>query len=325
MSFLLEIRDLSVVFQTDEGLVHAVDGVSMGVAAGETFCVVGESGCGKSVTFFSVAGLLPSNGHVVGGAALFDGIDLLGLEETHLEKIRGKDIAMIFQDPMVSLNPVHTVGSQIVECLTLHRGMGSGEAWQEARRLFEVVGIPGVEKRLREYPHQLSGGMIQRVMIAMALACRPRIVIADEPTTALDVTIQAQILDLLRQLQREFGMAIILITHDLGVVAEMADRVVVMYNGRVAETAAVGDLFARPLHPYTVGLLDSLPRMDDGDERLRPIEGTIPSPFERLPGCHFAPRCPRADDICCAAVPALRAVRAGHSVACHHPSESGPC
>ena len=325
MAVLLSIRDLSVVFRTDQGWVHAVDGVSMEIPAGETFCVVGESGCGKSVTFFSVTGILPPNGRVTAGSATFDGLDLIGLPEARLETIRGRDIATIFQDPMVSLNPVHTVGSQVMESLILHRGMGEAEARAEAGRLFEVVGIPGAERRLREYPHQLSGGMIQRVMIAMALACRPRLVIADEPTTALDVTIQAQILELLRQLQRDFGMTIVLITHDLGVVAEMADRVAVMYNGRVAETAAAADLFARPLHPYTAGLLDSLPRMDDAGGRLKPIEGSVPSPLACLPGCRFAPRCPRADSLCTHAVPPMRDAGNGHAAACHHPLEAARC
>jgi peptide/nickel transport system ATP-binding protein len=325
MTDLLTIKNLSVVFRTDEGWVHAVDGASMEIAASETFCVVGESGCGKSVTFFAVTGILPPNGRVTAGSARFDGTELIGLSESRLEAIRGRDIAMIFQDPMVSLNPVHTVGSQVAESLRLHRGMGDGAAWAEAGRLFETVGIPGARRRLREYPNQLSGGMIQRVMIAMALACRPRLVIADEPTTALDVTIQAQILDLLRRLQREFGMTIVLITHDLGVVAEMADRVAVMYSGRVVETAATAALFAHPLHPYTAGLLASLPRMDDAGAALRPIEGSVPSPLERLPGCRFAPRCPRADERCRAEAPPLRDAGGGHRVGCHHPLEAVSC
>ena len=320
MPGLLEIRGLRVHFDTDDGVVQALDGVDICVMPGETVCLVGESGCGKSVTGHAVLGLTPRNGRIVGGSIEFAGIDLLRLGESALNRIRGREIAMIFQDPMSSLNPVHTVGAQLAEILLLHRKMSRDDARREARRLLDTVGIPEPEARLKEYPHQLSGGMSQRVMIAMALACRPKLLIADEPTTALDVTIQAQILDLLRQLQAEIGMSVLLITHDLGVVAEMAHSVSVMYCGRIVESAAAGDLFGRPAHPYTQGLLHSIPRVDRDMGALEPIAGSVPSPFELPPGCSFAPRCPRASARCGAGFPPLETRPDGHSVACYHPT-----
>jgi oligopeptide/dipeptide ABC transporter ATP-binding protein len=319
MAGLLDIRDLRVHFDTEDGVVRALDGVDIRVMPGETVCLVGESGCGKSVTSHAVLGLTPRNGRVASGTIEFAGVDLLGLGERRLNRIRGREIAMIFQDPMSSLNPVHTVGGQLRESLALHQRMSDSAARREARRLLEIVGIPEPTARLREYPHQLSGGMSQRVMIAMALACRPKLLIADEPTTALDVTIQAQILDLLRQLQAEIGMSVLLITHDLGVVAEMAHSVSVMYCGRIVESAAVGELFGRPRHPYTQGLLHSLPRVDRDTDALEPIAGSVPSPFDLPPGCSFAPRCPRASDRCRGSVPPLEIQANGHSVACFHP------
>ena len=320
MTGLLDIRGLRVHFDTEDGVVQALDGVDIRVMPGETVCLVGESGCGKSVTSHAVLGLTPRNGRIVGGNIEYSGVDLLRLGEGRLNRIRGREIAMIFQDPMSSLNPVHTVGRQLGESLTLHQKMGGRAARREARRLLEMVGIPEPEVRLKEYPHQLSGGMSQRVMIAMALACRPKLLIADEPTTALDVTIQAQILDLLRQLQAEIGMSVLLITHDLGVVAEMAHSVAVMYCGRIVESAAVGDLFDRPRHPYTQGLLQSLPRVDRNTDALHPIAGSVPSPFDLPPGCSFAPRCPRASDRCKTSAPPFETRPDGHSVACFHPA-----
>ncbi len=319
MAPLLEIRDLHVCFDTKEGVVRAVDGVSLRVGPGETLGVVGESGCGKSVTCHSILRLHPPNGHIVEGTILFEQTDLLSLDLSRLDSIRGREISMIFQDPMGALNPVHTIGSQLAESLRLHQGMPNDAAWSEALRLLETVGIPEAKQRLREYPHQLSGGMNQRAMIAMALSCRPKLLIADEPTTALDVTIQAQILDLLRQLQREYGMSIILVTHDLGVIAEMADSVVVMYSGRVVEEASVGEIFRRPSHPYTIGLLDSLPRIDRDLDKLVLIKGSIPSPYDLPPGCHFTPRCRFATEHCTRLVPPLAPIQPGQQTACFHP------
>ena len=319
MAALLEIKELRVYFDTEDGVVKAVDGVSFYVEPGETLGIVGESGCGKSVTCHSILQLHPSNGRIVTGSIVFEQVDLLSLDWSSLDSYRGSEIAMIFQDPVGALNPVHTIGSQIVESLTLHRGMGKDEARSEALRLLEIVGMADTEQRLREYPHQLSGGMSQRAMIAMALACHPQLLIADEPTTALDVTIQAQILELMRQLQREYGMSIILITHDLGVIAEMANRVLVMYSGKVVEETSVDNLFQRPAHPYTIGLLNSLPRIDCDLDRLALIEGSVPPPFELPEGCYFAPRCRFATDECGRGVPPLKSVRPGQEVACLHP------
>jgi len=305
---LLRIDELRVYFQTGAGTVRAVDGVSYDLRRGETLAVVGESGCGKSVTALSVLRLLPSPpAEVAGGAIWFRGEDLTRVPIERMRKIRGNEISMIFQEPMTSLNPVFTVGDQIAEGIVLHRGLDYGAARQEATRLLTLVGIPSPASRLDEYPHQLSGGMRQRVMIAIALACRPKLLIADEPTTALDVTVQAQILDLLRDLQQRLGMSILLITHDLGVVAETAHRVVVMYAGQIAERATALGLFARPRHPYTAGLFQSLPRLDREDNELRPIEGSVPDALNPPSGCRFHPRCPFAMPICREQVPPLNA------------------
>ncbi len=319
----LVIENLAVSFATEKGVVRAVDGVDLAVSRGGTLGLVGESGCGKSVTCHSILGLTPPNGRIAGGRILFEGRDLLQLPRPELARLRGHDIAMIFQDPMSALNPVHTVGGQITESLRIHRGLPRRQALEEAAALLDLVGIPEPRVRLREFPHQLSGGMCQRVMIAMALACRPKLLIADEPTTALDVTIQAQILDLLRDLQGEFGMSIILITHDLGVVAEMADTVAVMYCGRVVETAPAKDLFANPSHPYTRGLINSLPRVDRQVSALTPVDGFLPSPFDLPPGCPFEPRCAGASVRCRQTAPSLKALSPGHRVSCHHSRESG--
>jgi oligopeptide/dipeptide ABC transporter ATP-binding protein len=296
---LLRISNLSVHFRASAGLVRAVDGVSYDVLRGETLAVVGESGCGKSVTAMAVLGLLPRPpAEIPTGSILFEGEDLLRATPERLRAIRGDRISMIFQEPMTSLNPVFTIGDQIMEGLVVHRGLGAEGARREAAHLLDLVRIPAPEQRLDEYPHQLSGGMRQRVMIAMALACRPRLLIADEPTTALDVTVQAQILELLSELQRELGMSIVLITHDLGVVAETAARVVVMYAGTVVERATVLSLFERPRHPYTAGLFLSLPSLEDETGALRPIEGSVPDPLDLPSGCHFHPRCPFAMPVC---------------------------
>jgi oligopeptide/dipeptide ABC transporter ATP-binding protein len=315
---LLEIRDLHVWFDTDRGRVHAVRGVSLSVAAGTTLGIVGESGCGKSVTCHAVLRLAPANAHTSGTVA-FAGRDLATADERSLESIRGREIAMIFQEPSSALNPVHPIGSQIVESLRLHRALDAAAAQAEALRLLERVGIPEPARRLREYPHQLSGGMNQRAMIAMALACRPKLLLADEPTTALDVTIQAQILELLQALQLESGMGMVLVTHDLGVVAETADQVAVMYAGQVVERASAAALFAQPLHPYTEGLLHALPRIDLDADRLEPIEGTLPSALVEPPGCAFAPRCARATGRCRVEAPRLTSGISGRAVACHFP------
>ena len=282
---------------------------------------MGESGCGKSVTAMSILQLIPTPpGRYAGGQIRFQGRDLLSLSEAELRRIRGNDIAMIFQEPMTSLNPVYTVGEQIIEALTLHRGLGQAEARAYAIEMLAKVGIPAPETRVDEYPHQMSGGMKQRVMIAMALACDPLLLIADEPTTALDVTIQAQILDLLRDMQRELGMSILLITHDLGVVAEMSDHVAVMYASKVVETADVLTLFKRPRHPYAFGLFQSLPEMHgEGDERLREIPGTVPNPLHFPTGCKFRTRCFKASPECEANEPELAEIEPGHLLACHHP------
>jgi oligopeptide/dipeptide ABC transporter ATP-binding protein len=319
MSPLLKIEDLHVHFDTEEGVVRAVEGVSFEISAGETLGIVGESGCGKSVTCHSALGLIPPNGRIVAGSVIYKGHDLLEQTAEQLDHIRGGEIAMIFQDPMSSLNPIHAIGTQIIESLVLHRGMSGSSARAETLRLLDIVGIPESSRRFKEYPHQLSGGMNQRAMIALALACRPHILIADEPSTALDVTIQAQILDLLRTLQREFKMAIILITHDLGVIAEMAEKVVVMYAGRIVEQAYVKALFHSPAHPYTNGLLDSLPRLDQSIEQLTPIEGSVPSVYETIPGCPFEPRCRFAKEPCRQTVPLLRSVQNEHFAACYYP------
>lgn len=298
--YILEVQQLKTVFHTDEGVVHGCDGVSYAVRKGETLAVVGESGSGKSVTSMSVLRLIPSPpGEIVEGKILFDGIDLVTASEKTMREIRGRRIAMIFQEPMTSLNPVLTVGRQIAESLLLHeKGMTKAAARKRVIELLELVGIPAPESRIDEYPHQLSGGMRQRVMIAMALACSPEVLIADEPTSALDVTIQAQILRLIDELKERLGMAVVMITHDLGVVAETADTVAVMYAGKIVEMGTVRDIFHTPKHPYLQGLRRSMPRIDEDADALYAIEGMVPNPLDLPPGCKFAPRCPHALDVC---------------------------
>ncbi|MGH7725809.1 MAG: ABC transporter ATP-binding protein [Candidatus Eiseniibacteriota bacterium] len=314
---VLEVRDLKTHFFTDDGAVKAVDGVSFEVRTGETLGIVGESGCGKSVTSLSILRLIPSPpGKIVGGQILFEGKNLLDLEPGEMRKIRGNEISMIFQEPMTSLNPVYTCGDQIMEAVQLHQKVGRREARSRAIEMLRLVGIPAPEQRVDEYPHQLSGGMRQRVMIAMALSCHPRVLIADEPTTALDVTIQAQILDLLNRLQEELGMAILLITHDLGVVAETCDRVAVMYAGQIVEYADVEEIFQHPRMPYTAGLLGSIPKLGEDAERLRVIPGNVPNPAEFPPGCKFHPRCPVVIDRCRTENPPLAMIRPAHLVRC---------
>jgi peptide/nickel transport system ATP-binding protein len=315
-STLLEVTDLSVRFETDDGTTHAVDRFSFALGAGEVLGIVGESGCGKSVTMLSLLRLLPETAQVT-GRALFEGADLLVASSSRLRAIRGREISFVFQEPMTSLNPAFTVGRQIGEVLRRHLDLSRSQARARAIELLQLVRIPAPSRRVDEYPHQLSGGMRQRMMIAMALACDPKILIADEPTTALDVTIQAGILDLMRDIRDRLGTAIVLITHNLGVVADIADRVIVMYAGRKAEEAPVRELFAHPQHPYTVGLLGAIPRR--GTERLQEIPGLVPSLSQPLPYCAFAPRCPRADETSRSAVPELREVRPAHFVACFHP------
>jgi peptide/nickel transport system ATP-binding protein len=319
---LLSVEDLRVEFWTSRGTVHAVNGISFDIAAGETLGIVGESGCGKSVTSLALLGILPRAGRVPGGRAIFDGRDLLQLDEDRLRSIRGREIAMIFQDPMSSLNPVLTVGRQICETLETHLGLDRRKAERRAAELLDQVGIAEPKVRLRNYPHQFSGGMRQRAMIAMALACEPKLLIADEPTTALDVTIQAQILDLLRQLVSERGTALILITHDLGVVAGMCERVNVMYAGTIVESGSAGQLFDRPRHPYTLGLLQSIPRLDSRVKRaLIPIKG---SPRDMLspPGsCPFAARCPNRIGVCDEELPRLVRLDTGQQAACFNPAK----
>ncbi|UYN97777.1 MAG: ABC transporter ATP-binding protein [Enhydrobacter sp.] len=323
---ILQVEDLQTHFFTAVGTVRAVDGVSYSVKAGETLGVVGESGCGKSVTALSILRLVANPpGRIVGGSVRFEGRNLFDLSDAEMERIRGNEISMIFQEPMTSLNPLYTVGHQIAEAVALHQGLSKREAWQRAVEMLRRVSIPEPERRSHAYPHQLSGGMRQRVMIAMALSCNPKVLIADEPTTALDVTIQAQILDLMRELQETFGTAIVLITHDMGVVAENADRVVVMYAGRKVEEAPATELFDNPAHPYTRGLLGSIPHLDSAAknggrrERLNEIKGMVPSLFNLPAGCSFAPRCAAASDRCRTTVPPLEQRRPGHWVACWHP------
>ena len=317
---LLQVEDLHVRFKTGRGTVYAVNGISFEVGRGETLGIVGESGCGKSVSSLALLGILARNGRVSQGRALFEGRDLLQLGDAELRHIRGKDVAMIFQDPMTSLNPVLTVGRQIREALETHFDMNRRDADRRAAELLDQVGIPGPDLRLKDYPHQFSGGMRQRAMIAMALACRPKLLIADEPTTALDVTIQAQILDLLRKLVVEHDTALIMITHDLGVVAGMCERVNVMYAGLFVETGSADQLFARPRHPYTLGLLQSVPRLDSARrQRLQPIEGAPPNLLRPPSICPFAPRCRFEVEESREEVPPLREVEPGHHVACFNP------
>ena len=315
---LLQISGLQTHFFTSDGVARAVDGVYLTLDEGETLCVVGESGCGKTVTALSVLRLIPDPpGRIVGGEIRFQGENLLTFSDREIRDVRGNDISMIFQEPMTSLNPVFTVGYQIVEAVTLHQGLGSREAWDKAVEMLDKVGIPDPAQRAREYPHQLSGGMRQRAMIAMALSCNPKILIADEPTTALDVTIQAQILELMRRLQEDFGTAIIMITHDLGIVAEMANRVAVMYAGVVVEEGSAEQIFTEPRHPYTQGLLESVPRIDAGrGGRLQEIPGVVPSLYRVPEGCKFEPRCPHAADRCRDREPALLPISDGHAARC---------
>jgi oligopeptide/dipeptide ABC transporter ATP-binding protein len=317
---IFQVRDLSTIFTTRSGIARAVDGVSFDLNAGETLCIVGESGCGKSITALSAADLVPYPGKVVGGEVLLGGVDLRRMTPAEISKVRGNRLSMIFQDPSSSLNPVHTVGKQISEVYRLHKGMDAKQAEAAATRLLAAVGIPDPARRMKAYPHEMSGGMAQRIMIAMALACEPQVLIADEPTTALDVTIQAQILDLMRQLQSDYGTAIILITHDLGVVAEMADHVAVMYAGQIVEYADVRTLFKSPKHPYTQALLRSVPSMDASREMLEVIEGRVPQLTNLPQGCLFAPRCAARREAneprCTTTVPDLLPVAGGHNCRC---------
>ena len=320
---LLSVENLQAHFGTIDGVVRAVEGLSFAIDAGETVAIVGESGCGKAVTSMPTLRLFPAPPAKSAGSIRFDGRELLETPEPEMRQIRGNDISMIFQEPMTSLNPVLNVGRQIGETLRLHQGLSAREAEQKAVEALDLVGIPEARRRVREYPHQLSGGMRQRVMIAMALACNPKLLIADEPTTALDVTIQAQILDLMRDLKRRLGSAIMLITHDLGVVAEMAERVVVMYAGRKVEEASVRDIFARPLHPYTRGLLGAVPKLGSslvggGRTKLAEIGGLVPSLRQKIVGCPFAGRCPQVTDYCRTVAPAIEPKAPAHLAACHY-------
>ncbi|HEY2324952.1 MAG TPA: ABC transporter ATP-binding protein [Thermoanaerobaculia bacterium] len=324
---MLEVENLRTSFFTADGIVHAVDNVSFNVRRGEAVALVGESGCGKSVTAMSVMRLVAPPGKITGGSIKFRGRDLAGLSEKEMRNVRGNDIAMVFQEPMTSLNPVFKIGAQVAEAIRIHKDVSKKEAWRMAGEMLELVSIPDPIKRLEDYPHQLSGGMRQRVMIAMALSCDPELLIADEPTTALDVTIQAQIMELLGRLQEKLGLAILLITHDLGVVAEFCERVVVMYTGRIVEEASVRDLFERPAHPYTRGLLKSLPSvtLNEKGVRLPTIAGMVP-PITNLPsGCKFNPRCPDVMEICYGNEPALMPVGERHTARCYlHGDQADP-
>jgi peptide/nickel transport system ATP-binding protein len=316
---LLSVEGLRTQFFTNDGVVKAVDGVNFSLREQETLGVVGESGCGKSITALSIMRLLSRPGRTVAGRIMFKGHNLLEISEEEMEDIRGNDIAMIFQEPMTSLNPVFRVGDQIGESIRRHLGLSEHDAKARVVDLFKQVGIPSPERRINDFPHQMSGGMRQRVMIAMALACKPRLLIADEPTTALDVTIQAQILELIKELKEQENMAVIMITHDLGVIAEVADHVAVMYAGKVVEDAPVEEIYASPKHPYTQGLLSSIPSPDKVGRRLDVIKGVVPHPLNLPPGCSFAPRCPHrfADGTCDAAFPALSPISPTHRVACY--------
>jgi peptide/nickel transport system ATP-binding protein len=317
---ILDIRGLSTHFKTDDGWVRAVDGIDIAIGAGETVGVVGESGCGKTVTAMSVLKLLPMPpGKIVSGQILWQGRDLVPLDKAEMNEIRAKEIAIVFQEPMTSLNPVYSVGDQIAEVVRRHEKVGRKASMDRAAEMLALVQIPNAKARVNDYPHQFSGGMRQRVMIAMALSLNPKLLIADEPTTALDVTIQAQILDLLADMKSRLGMAVMLITHAMGVVAEVTQRVIVMYAGKVVEEAPVGQLFAKPMHPYTQGLIRSIPRLDragDARERLEAIPGTVPNMLTPPPGCRFAARCKFASERCLEAVPPLREIEPGHKVAC---------
>ncbi|MCK2141159.1 MULTISPECIES: ABC transporter ATP-binding protein [Streptomyces] len=315
---LLDVRDLQVEFHTREGVAKAVNGVSYSVDAGETLAVLGESGSGKSVTAQAVMGILDTPpGHITGGQIIFEGRDLLTLKEDRRRKVRGAEMAMIFQDALSSLNPVLTVGEQLGEMFTVHRGMSRKDAKERAVELMDRVRIPAATERVDQYPHQFSGGMRQRIMIAMAMALEPKLIIADEPTTALDVTVQAQVMELLAELQREYNMGLILITHDLGVVADVADKIAVMYAGRIVETAPVHDIYRAPAHPYTRGLLDSIPRLDQKGRELYAIKGLPPNLLAIPPGCAFHPRCPLAQPVCTTDEPPLYEVDPRRRSACH--------
>ena len=318
MATLLEVRDLQTHFFTQGGVVKAVDGVSYDLEAGETLGLVGESGCGKSVSALSIMRLIPDPpGKTVGGEVIFDGQDLLKLPDDQMRRVRGKQISMVFQEPMTSLNPVLSIERQLTESLELHLGMSKAEARREAVRRLEQVGIPDPERRIKQFPHQFSGGMLQRVMIAMALSCNPRLIIADEPTTALDVTIQAQILELMKNLSREYGVSLIIITHNLGVVARYADRVNIMYAGRIIERGTARDIYRYPSHPYTLGLLNSVPRLDlPRKAKLDPVEGQPPDLMNLPAGCAFRERCRFAIERCAEEIPPLQAVSDGHFSAC---------
>ncbi|MEX0806599.1 MAG: ABC transporter ATP-binding protein [Candidatus Binatia bacterium] len=321
MGELIQVRDLQTSFFTPEGEVRAIDGVSFEIGEGKTLGLVGESGCGKSVTSLSIMRLIASPpGKIVGGEILYRGRDLLKLKNEEMRKIRGNEISMIFQEPMTSLNPVFTVGNQIGEAIHLHQGLGKRETREKTVEMLRLVKIADPKSRVDSYPHQLSGGMRQRVMIAMALSCNPNLLIADEPTTALDVTIQAQILELMKELQQKIGMALLLITHDLGVVAEQADEVAIMYGGKIVERASAQAIFTHPFHPYTVGLLNSLPGTGGSKKkRLDAIPGVVPNPLQLPSGCRFRDRCPRAADLCAQNEPRLVEKEPGHTVACHFP------
>ncbi|WDC83550.1 ABC transporter ATP-binding protein [Caloramator sp. mosi_1] len=318
MGELLSIKNLKTYFYTEDGVIKAVDDVSLSIREGETLGVVGESGCGKSITAMSILKLIPNPpGKIVEGEIIFEGKDLTKTTDEEIRKIRGNKISVIFQEPMTSLNPVFTIGDQIIEAIVLHQNMNKEEARKKAIDMLKLVGIPRAEEVVDAYPHELSGGMRQRAMIAMAMACNPKLLIADEPTTALDVTIQAQILDLMRDLKNKTNTSIMLITHDLGVVAEMADHVVVMYAGKVVEEANVYEIFKNPMHPYTLGLLESKPILNQDKERLNSIPGQVPNPLNMPEGCYFHPRCSKAMDICRKEQPKLCSVKDGHKVACH--------
>lgn len=317
MAKLLEVQGLRTQFFTQDGVVHAVNGISYDIDEGETLGIVGESGCGKSVSVLSIMRLIPQPpGKIVGGDVWFDGRNIMDMREDEVRQVRGNRIAMIFQDPMTSLNPVLTVGTQVGEALQLHMGMDRAQARRRTIELLQMVNIPEAGDRVDDYPHQFSGGMRQRVMIAMALSCNPQLLIADEPTTALDVTIQAQIIDLVKKLKDDIGMAVVWITHDLGVVAGLAERVLVMYAGYIVEEAAVKELYGDPRHPYTLGLLASIPRLDERKEKLTPIEGLPPDLIDPPPSCPFAPRCRFRIDRCLEENPALAPVGPGHRIAC---------
>lgn len=318
---LIKIEDLRTYFYTEDGVVPAVDGVSFSIEAGKTLGLVGESGCGKSVTSLSIMRLIPPPGKITGGKIIFEGTNLLELPENEMRKIRGNKISMIFQEPMTSLNPVFTVGNQIAEAIQLHQGLDKNSAMEKAIEMMRLVGIPSPELRAKDYPHQLSGGMRQRIMIAMALACNPKLLIADEPTTALDVTIQAQILELIKELREKIGMSVLLITHNLGVVAETADNVAVMYAGRIVEYGTVRDIFKNPLHPYTWGLLQAIPRLDTTRDRLLTIEGSVPDMVSLPTGCKFAPRCMFVTPECEKSEPNLDEITPGHLARCWRAKE----